>query len=673
MFGSVLIANRGEIACRIIRTCRRLGIRTIAVFSAADARSRHVCLADESHYIGPAEARLSYLDPERIVAAATAHGADAVHPGYGFLSERAELAELCAHHALHWIGPSARCIRAMGSKIEAKRLARDAGVIGVPGYDGAEQSAEGLLRHAAAVGFPVLIKASAGGGGKGMRRVDDASSFHSSVELAKREARAAFGDDRVLIEKYIARPRHLEVQLAGDKHSNLIHLFERECSIQRNYQKVIEEAPAPHLPASIRVKLFDAAIRLGHSVGYDSLGTVEFLIDADAGENAEPYFLEMNTRLQVEHPVTEAITGLDMVELQLRIAAGERLPLRQQDVIANGHAIEARVTAEEPQHDYRPASGTVQFYREPPATEGVRVDSGITTGSQVSPYYDSLLAKVVGSGPDRDTAIRRLLAALDGFLVLGVDTNREFLRTIIDHAAFQVGELTTRFIADAFPSGYARGAPSEFAYAVAAIAMIFRSIDCSEQNGHGAWHQFLGFRVLTPAGYGNRVQCLVTSHDAIERAVTINVTSRNRISIDVSGQMFDLAIEWHDDRLTLQGDTRSDRAIFWADDSRISVVLRGRTDVFTVTTKVAALAAKSTAPSDARPQVSAALTGQIVSVEVSLGQQVNAGQVLLVMEAMKLMHTMCAPVAGVISRINCEAGQLVTSGARLIEIEPARG
>ena len=503
MFESVLIANRGEIACRIIRTCRRLGIRTIAVYSAADAGALHVAMADESHPIGPAEAANSYLRPELIIAAALAHRASAIHPGYGFLSERVELAELCVANGIVWVGPSPRCIAAMGSKIEAKRLAASYGVPSVPGYHGEDQSPERLRAEADAVGYPVLIKASAGGGGRGMRRVDAAERFGEELATAKAEAMAAFGDDRVLLERLIARPRHLEVQLAGDKHGHVIHLFERDCSIQRNYQKLVEETPAPHLPDDVRQKLLDAAVRLGSAIGYDSLGTAEFILEA---EESEPYFLEMNTRLQVEHPVTEAVTGIDLVELQLRIAAGEPLPIGQDEVVARGAAIELRINAEDPAAGFRPQLGTIARYAAPEGP-GLRVDSGVREGSAVTPYYDSLLLKLIAHAPTREAAVARLDAGLRQLVVLGVGTTQGFLRDVVRHPAFS-GVLTTRFIAAAFGDGWSPAPPSDGLLGAVAIAAARHAAAGIETAAPGPWGTLTGFRVGARAGLpaGCRIQ-----------------------------------------------------------------------------------------------------------------------------------------------------------------------
>ena len=450
MFESVLIANRGEIACRIARTCRRLGIRTIAVYSDADAGARHVREADSAVRIGPPDATRSYLDAEAIIQAALACGATAIHPGYGFLSESTRLVERCTENGIVWIGPRAEVIEKMGSKIESKRIATRADVPCVPGYHGDDQDPRHLLAQARAIGTPLLIKASAGGGGKGMRRVDDLADFLPQLELARKEAMRAFGDDRVLIEKLILRPRHLEVQLAGDHHGHLVHLFERECSIQRNYQKIIEEAPAPRLPPAVRERLLTAALKLGREIGYDSLGTVEFVLGE---EDQTPYFLEMNTRLQVEHPVTEIVTGLDLVEWQIRIAQGESLPLEQSAIGIDGWAIEARINCEDPARGHRPELGTVGHYVEPTGS-GVRTDSGIASGSEIPSQYDSMVAKLIGHGATRAQAVERLRDALATFEASGIGTNQSLLLAIVEHSLFRSGRLTTGYLAEAFPGGW---------------------------------------------------------------------------------------------------------------------------------------------------------------------------------------------------------------------------
>ena len=448
LISSLLIANRGEIALRIMRTCARLGIRTIAVYSDADRGAAHVAAADEALRIGPAAARDSYLRADAIMEAVARSGAEGLHPGYGFLSEKPELAALCAAQGCVFIGPSADRIAAMGPKIGSKRIAAEAGVPSVPGYIGDDQSPARLLEEARRIGFPLMVKASAGGGGRGMRRVFSEGELLPALDLARREAEAAFGDASLLIERLVLRPRHLEVQVAGDKHGNVVHLFERDCSVQRNNQKVLEEAPAPNVPPAIRAKLLERGVALARTIAYDNLGTIEFILEE--GED-DPWFLEMNTRLQVEHPVTEAITGLDLVEWQLRIACGEALPLHQGDIRERGHAIEARVTAERADQGFRPDAGGIVGYHEPAS---VRVDSGVRLGSEVTLFYDSLVAKVIAHGGTREVACARLAGGLRDFTLLGPATTIPFLIDAVEHPIFAEGRATTRFIEDAFPGGW---------------------------------------------------------------------------------------------------------------------------------------------------------------------------------------------------------------------------
>ena len=653
MFDSVLIANRGEIACRIIRTCRRLGIRTVAVYSEADAGALHVALADESHCIGAAEAVRSYLRPEAIVAAALAHRAAAIHPGYGFLSERLELAELCAAKGIAWIGPAPRCIAVMGSKIESKRVAADHGVPSVPGYHGDERSPGRLLAEAQKIGFPVLIKASAGGGGRGMRRVDDPSGFLDELTTAQAEAMAAFGDDRVLLEKFIVRPRHLEVQLVGDKHGGLIHLFERECSIQRNYQKLVEEAPAANLPAGVRARLLEAALRLGRAIGYDSVGTVEFIVEADG---SEPYFLEMNTRLQVEHPVTEMITGLDLVELQLRSAAGERLPLSQDEVSEHGSAIELRLNAEDPSAGFAPRLGRVTQYREP-AGAGLRVDSGVRAGSEVTPFYDSLLLKLIAHGPDRAAAVRRLDGALQQLVVLGVGTNQAFLRDIIGRPAF-ASVLTTQFIAEEFPAGW--NAPSTRAelLGVAALAMARQCLADQAASGltaPGPWSKPTGFRVGARAGVAAHYRMQVQPPQQDMATVDVVATA------DGLRAMLDGALLEVPDGL----------AALHVGESSVDLVCDGAPMVIGAVSLLQAMGRKQTRAQTAGADVLAAMPGLVAKVLVERGQAVQRGDVVIVQEAMKLMLPLTAPMAGTVRALHCAAGQIVAAGTLLVEVEPA--
>src|SRR6266545_3421061 len=442
MFTKILIANRGEIACRVIRTARRLGIRTVAVHSEADANARHVRLADEAVHIGPAAARESYLVGARIIEAARATGAQAIHPGYGFLSENADFAEACEKAGVVFIGPPASAIRAMGSKSAAKALMQQAGVPLTPGYHGAEQDPALLAREAKRIGYPVLIKASAGGGGKGMRRVDAPADFEAALASCKREAMQAFGDDRVLVERYVLRPRHVEIQVFGDRHGGCVHLFERDCSVQRRHQKVLEEAPAPGLTPERRAAMGAAAVEAAKAVGYVGAGTVEFIVEPSGGF----YFMEMNTRLQVEHPVTEMITGLDLVEWQLRVAAGEPLPLRQEQVQIDGHAIEARIYAEDPERGFLPSTGRLLHLAAPEASYHVRIDAGVEEGDEISPHYDPMIAKLIVWDASRERALARMRAALAQLRIVGVANNVEFLARLVASPAFAAGDLDTDLI-----------------------------------------------------------------------------------------------------------------------------------------------------------------------------------------------------------------------------------
>ena len=450
MISKLLIANRGEIACRIMRTAREMGIATVAVYSDADAKALHTRSADEAVHIGPSPAAESYLVGEKIIAAAKQTGAEAIHPGYGFLSENAGFAQAVIDAGLIWVGPKPSSIEAMGLKDAAKRLMREAGVPVTPGYEGEDQSVERLKKEADAIGYPVLIKAVAGGGGKGMRKVDDAKDFEASLESCKREAKASFGNDEVLLEKWITSPRHIEVQVFGDSHGNVVHLFERDCSLQRRHQKVIEEAPAPGMDEATREEICAAAVRAAKAVDYEGAGTIEFIADASEGLRADRiFFMEMNTRLQVEHPVTEEITGVDLVEWQLRVASGEPIPLEQEDLRINGWAIEARLYAEDVAAGFLPSTGALEQCHLPDDDdEGLRVETGIERGSTVSPFYDPMIAKVVAHSPTRGEAIYRLGTALEGVAVWPVKSNAGFLFDLVTHPAFAAADLTTAFIAD---------------------------------------------------------------------------------------------------------------------------------------------------------------------------------------------------------------------------------
>ena len=563
MFRKILIANRGEIACRVIATARRLGIATVAVCSEADARARHVALADEAWPIGPAPARESYLVSEKIIAVARQTGAEAIHPGYGFLSENADFAKACAAAGIVFIGPPVGAIRAMGSKSAAKTLMERAGVPLVPGYHGEAQDLPTLAAAAERIGYPVLIKASAGGGGKGMRIVERPADLDSAIDGAKREALASFGDDQVLVERYLTRPRHIEIQVFADTFGNAVSLFERDCSIQRRHQKVLEEVPAPGMEPERRRRMSEAALAAARAVGYVGAGTVEFI-----AERGEFWFMEMNTRLQVEHPVTEMITGLDLVEWQLRVAAGERLPLAQDEIRIRGHAIEARIYAEDPERDFLPSIGTLAHLRAPTESTDVRVDTGVRPGDSITPYYDPMIAKLIVWGPDRDAAARRLEAALAAYEVVGVATNLGLLRAIAESPAFLAADLDTGFIGRHIHAGSAISAPDPAALAAAALAVL---PDQSIAAPADPWDLADSFRLN---GEGDQRILL----RAGETVVAIRATPRGdgafRLLLD------DLVVIARSgtDGITVDGVTHRTRVV--RREAELTVIQRGRNHVF---------------------------------------------------------------------------------------------
>ncbi|CAN7334051.1 biotin/lipoyl-binding protein [Bosea sp. LjRoot9] len=660
MFDTILIANRGEIACRIIKTCRQMGIRTVAVHSQADREALHVRLADQAVDIGPAPARESYLRADKIIAAALATGAQAIHPGYGFLSERLDLIAACEANGISFIGPSSAAIDAMGDKIRSKQIARDAGVPGVPGYDGADQSPEVLRREALHIGLPVMVKASAGGGGKGIRKVEREDELDGAIAAAAREAQAAFGDGRLLIEKFVTRPRHVEVQVAGDRHGSIVHLFERDCSVQRANQKLLEEAPAPNLRPETRAALHEHALRLARAISYDNLGTVEFLVDA---ATQAVFFLEMNTRLQVEHPVTEAITGLDLVEWQIRIAAGETLPRKQSEITCTGHAIEARLTAERADEGFRPDTGTIRLWREP---TGLRIDSGVAAGSEVSTHYDSLLAKLIAHAPDRPAAIRKLTDGLDRLSVLGPGTIRPFLVDALRQPAFVMGQATTLFISETWPGGWTPR-PVDETVRNAVAAAIWLTANRPAQ-GSGPWNRLGGFRLLAPAGRP------ATAH----------------LSVQVGGDAARLAVEAHDGflRVTSPGSLH-DVAISKAGPDRWSVTVDGvnmavdaacyAEEVFLrhggfegrigIALAAVAAAAERAASGETGDTLRASMPGTVVSLHVAEGDSVEAGQIVAVLESMKLFMELKSPASGTVRRLGTRAGATVAAGDMLIAVE----
>ncbi|MBN8943175.1 MAG: hypothetical protein J0H01_26960 [Rhizobiales bacterium] len=658
MFRSLLIANRGEIAVRIIRTARRLGIRTIAVYSEADRDALHVRLADMAVPIGPAPARDSYLRADRIIDAARAAGAEAIHPGYGFLSEKTELPALCAENGLTWVGPHGKAIAAMGSKIEAKRLATKAGVPVVPGYDGEDQSAARLEAEALRTGLPVMIKASAGGGGKGMRAVAAPETLAEALVSARREAEAAFGDGRLLIEKLITRPRHVEVQVLGDKHGNLVHLFERDCSVQRNNQKLLEEAPAPHLSDATRAALHGHAVRLAAAIGYDSTGTMEFIVDA---ATEEIFFLEMNTRLQVEHTVTEAITDLDLVEWQLRVAAGEKLGFAQGDITMTGHAIQARLTAERADEGFRPDVGAIALWSPP---SDIRVDSGVETGTVVGLAYDSLLAKLIATGTDRAQALEKLGAALDALTVLGPATNRAFLIDALRTRAFAEGRATTRLIAETWPEGWARDkADLVLARRLAALALW---LGRAPERRASPWSGLQGFRLLATGATPFSV-----SADGATALVTVAGGPRHFTLGDADGSV---AVEAAAEGtlLTVVIDGTAIACRFAIADGRVAIRARSVEAKFQVLpAAAAALRASSGANAAAGADIVAPMPGLVAEIRVAVGDIVTIGQTIAVLESMKLFTDLKSTCNGQVERILGTPGRTIGAGALIVAITPA--
>jgi propionyl-CoA carboxylase alpha chain/3-methylcrotonyl-CoA carboxylase alpha subunit len=618
MLDSLLIANRGEIARRIIRTCRRLGVRTVAVYSEADAQAPFVREADQAVAIGPAPAKESYLVAAKILEAAKQTGAQAIHPGYGFLSENAEFAEAVTAAGLTWVGPPPAAIRAMGLKDAAKALMAKAGVPVTPGYMGDDQSEATLLAEAKRLGFPVLIKAVAGGGGKGMRRVDDAKDFAAALTSCRREASGAFGDDRVLLETYVTRPRHIEVQVFADGHGQVVHLFERDCSLQRRHQKVIEEAPAPGMAEDVREAVCQAAVRAAKAVGYVGAGTIEFIADAGEGLRADRiWFMEMNTRLQVEHPVTEAITGQDLVEWQLRVASGEPLPLAQADIPRRGHAIEARLYAENPHTGFLPSIGRLEHFRLPGA---VRVDSAVEEGGVVSPFYDPMIAKLIAHGPTREAAAAQLAAACRAVEVWPVKTNAGFLARALADAEFLAGAVETGFIAARLDALMPAAEPSALVLQAAANEAVVRT---------GVPAALTGFRLNADPAF--RVQLL---HEGARHTVQVMPETRpHDLKVVVSGRDFVVFEDGEPYALTLP---KAEAGQEEAGDGAIE----------------------------------SSMPGLIVDVAVAAGDKVKKGAPLVVLEAMKMEHTLTAPFDGTVAQVSVKKGDRVAEHVLLVKLEP---
>ena len=672
MFKKILIANRGEIACRVAATAKRLGVKTVAVYSDADANAKHVAVCDEAVHIGGSAPKDSYLRWERIIDAAKATGAQAIHPGYGFLSENEDFAKACADAGLVFIGPPASAINAMGLKAESKRLMEQAQVPLVPGYHGADQDPALLQREADRIGYPVLIKASAGGGGKGMRAVDKAEDFAAALDSCKREAINSFGDDAVLVEKYVQRPRHIEIQVFGDTHGNCVYLFERDCSVQRRHQKVLEEAPAPGMTQELRARMGEAAVAAARAVNYVGAGTVEFIVEQpggyDAPEQMKFYFMEMNTRLQVEHPVTEAITGLDLVEWQLRVASGEPLPLKQEDLRIQGHAIEARICAENPDNNFLPATGALNVYALPECVTfergAVRVDSGVRQGDAISPYYDSMVAKLIVHGDTRAQALARLDEALAQTHIVGLATNVQFLRRVARTEAFASAKLDTALIPREQAVLFHQepvGLPLAAAAAVAQTLLRERASEgvdpFSRRDGfhtHGVVQRRFEFefggehaKALLTYERGGSLHLAVGEGDAAVAGPLVFSAVGQGIELQFAGQRTRAAVY-------AQGEV--DHVFTPLGATQITAI-----DLLAHAGEAAAEGGRLTAP----------MPGKVVSFAVKAGDAVTKGQPLAVMEAMKMEHTIAAPADGVVQELLYAPGDQVTEGAELLKLVAA--
>ncbi|WP_300659637.1 acetyl/propionyl/methylcrotonyl-CoA carboxylase subunit alpha [Hydrogenophaga sp.] len=668
MFSKILIANRGEIACRVAATARRLGVRTVAVYSDADASAKHVAACDEAVHIGGSAPKDSYLQWERIIEAAQATGAQAIHPGYGFLSENDAFANTCANAGIAFIGPPASAILAMGLKAESKQLMEKAGVPLVPGYHGADQDPAMLQHEANRIGYPVLIKASAGGGGKGMRAVDKAEDFADALASCQREARNSFGSDAVLIEKYVQRPRHIEIQVFGDTHGNCVYLFERDCSVQRRHQKVLEEAPAPGMTPEFRQQMGAAAVAAAKAVNYVGAGTVEFIVEQPPEGGMRFFFMEMNTRLQVEHPVTEAITGLDLVEWQLRVASGEPLPLKQDELRIHGHAIEARICAETPDNNFLPATGTLAVYRKPACSAFergvVRVDDGVREGDTISPFYDSMVAKLIVHGATREEALARMDAALAETRIVGLSTNVQFLRHVVNSPSFAQADLDTALIpreaAVLFHQdkvGLALAVASAVAQTLVAERASEAADPFSRRDGwrpHGLTvrrfdFEYMGEPLLAHLTYlhDGALQLAFDEVSGVLRFETLSTDGGARMDLQFQGQ-----------RQTVQT---------WQQGEIVHIFCAlGATQI----TEIDALAHAGVAAADGG-RLTAPMPGKVLSFAVKAGDVIKKGQALAVMEAMKMEHTIAAPADGTVAELLYAPGDQVSEGAELLKITAA--
>jgi 3-methylcrotonyl-CoA carboxylase alpha subunit len=651
----LLIANRGEIACRVIRSCRRLGIRSIAVYSDADSDAMHVRLADEALAIGPAPARESYLDAGAVIAAARAAKADAIHPGYGFLSENAAFAETCAAAGIIFVGPPPAAIRAMGLKHEAKALVSAAGVPVVPGYMGEDQSSDRLATEAKRVGFPLLVKAVAGGGGKGMRVVREAGVLDEAIRGARGEAESSFGDGRLMLERFLERPRHVEVQVFGDSHGHCVHLFERECSVQRRYQKIIEESPSPYIDAPTRAAMTHAAVRAAKAVGYVNAGTIEFIVGADGAF----YFMEMNTRLQVEHPVTEMVTGLDLVEWQLRVASGEPLPLEQSAVQARGHAIEARIYSEDPRRGFLPSVGRVRRFAHPPQDDAWRVDAGIADGDVISVHYDPMIAKVIAYGADRAAALATLRDRLDRTAVFGVADNLPLLRALAAHGAFAAGDVDTGFV-DRELAGLTEDLPPAPEALLLAASLALAERVSRPYASPSPWSLADGWRAASAP-----TQTIGLRSPAFRRW---RVTVRDgTIGLAGDGASIDGRVATLAPARFAVDAGRGTRELELIRDGENLQVVGEQVDEITL----APAWPHERSVEDADMHPASPLPGRVVELRVKTGDSVARGDVLAVVEGMKMQHAIRAGRAGRIANVLARAGELVEAEAVLFDIEPA--
>jgi propionyl-CoA carboxylase alpha chain len=659
MFEKILIANRGEIACRVIRTARRMGIKTVAVYSEADANALHVEMADEAVAIGPAPSAQSYLVAERIVEACRQTGAQAVHPGYGFLSERAEFCRMLEEAGIAFIGPGVEAIGAMGDKIESKKLAKAAGVSTVPGYLGSIENDEDAIRIARDIGYPVMIKASAGGGGKGMRIAHDDAEARDGFRSARNEARSSFGDDRVFIEKYVTQPRHIEIQVLADTHGNTLYLGERECSIQRRHQKVIEEAPSPFLDEATRRAMGEQAVALARAVGYRSAGTVEFIVDADRNF----YFLEMNTRLQVEHPVTEMVTGLDLVEWMIRIAAGEKLPFAQQDIRMEGWAIEARVYAEEPTRNFLPSTGRVTRYRPPVEDEHTRVDTGVFEGGEISMFYDPMIAKLIARGDDRGAAIHHMREALDRFEIRGVGHNISFLAALMGHPRFAEGRLTTNFIAEEFAEGFqGNDLDADARERLVAVALTLHAARVERDRtisgqmpGHAQFH----------------ARDWVARVERANRPGTVERTDEGW-TVGIEGMLHEVASAWQPWDGLWSGTVDGHPLAVQVERAGIGYrLIHGGASIKVEVLSPRAAELADLMPVKLPPDLSkfllSPMPGLLTAIAVEEGQEVKAGQELAVVEAMKMENILRADADGTVAKIHATPGTSLAVDQIIIE------